>query len=268
MCLIAIGFRASARYPLIVAANRDESHARPSAAAAWWPDRPPILAGRDLEAGGTWLGVDRGGRLAAVTNLRDASGAAAARATPAPAASAPPDRAKGQKRAPRSRGLLVASFLADTRGVDGSLAALEAEAHLYRPFNLLLYDGAELGYASNRAPSRSLGYGVHAFSNTLPGDPWPKIARARDGVLQVLEEPEPMEALFALLAEGAREPRVSDADMRRSALFQLDAAWGTRCSTVVLVDAGGRVRFRERRFDAAGRPAGESGYEFGIEPRR
>jgi uncharacterized protein with NRDE domain len=240
MCVIAIAYRASARYPLIVAANRDESHTRPTADAAWWPDRPEVLGGRDLEAGGTWLAVDRGGRLAAVTNLRDS----------------------GQPPAPgvRSRGGLVSGFLTGSENAAAFLARVEPQAAAYGPFNLLLYDGRELHYASNRTRSRALGAGVHAFSNAFPEEPWPKVVRAREGLQALLDSREPAEELFALLAEEGLE--VDGADRRRASLFQRDRSWGTRCSTVVLLDRSGRLSFVERRFDSQGRWSGEDSFTF------
>jgi uncharacterized protein with NRDE domain len=252
MCLIAVAYRASPRYPLVVAANRDESHERPSAPAAWWHDRPHILGGRDLEAGGTWLAMDRSGRIGAVTNLRDAEKG--------------PARLKRDPGSARpSRGLLVSRYLIGRGSVAEYMAALAPEAPRYAPFNLLLCDSRELCYASNRADERTLGPGVHAFSNALPTEQWPKIARAREGLARVLEgEPTP-EALLALLAERASP---SEPDPRRAALFQLDPIWGTRSSTAVIVRDDGAARFIERRFDANGHIVGESDYEFDLEDAR
>jgi uncharacterized protein with NRDE domain len=244
MCLIAIAYRASARHPLVVAANRDESHARPSAAAAWWHDNPRVLGGRDLEAGGTWLALDRRGRFGAVTNLRDEWVGAVPRG------------------AHPSRGLLVTRYLAAAGGAAEFTAALDTEAARYAPFNLLLCDPRELRYASNRAPGHRLGPGIHAFSNAAAGEPWPKILRAREGLEQILENGPTAEALFSLLAERTVP---SGLDPRRTALFQLDPVWGTRSSTVVLIRGDGRASLTERRFDAAGRCTGEDTFEFELE---
>lgn len=250
MCLIAVAFRASTRYPLVVAANRDESHARPSAPAAWWRDRPHILGGRDLEAGGTWLAMDRRGRVGAVTNLRAAAENGAPRSAGDPGSARP------------SRGLLVSRYLIGPDGAADYIAALAPEAPRYAAFNLLLSDGRDLRYASTRGDERGLDPGIHAFSNALPTEQWPKIARAREGLARVLEgEPTP-EALLALLAERASP---SEPDPRRAALFQLDPNWGTRSSTVVIVRDDGVARFIERRFDANGQITGESDYEFDLE---
>jgi uncharacterized protein with NRDE domain len=242
MCVIALAHRASARYPLIACANRDENHLRATLNAGWWLDQPDVLGGRDLEAGGSWLAVDRRGRFGAVTNIHV------------------PGRPPGP--GPRSRGRLVSEFVSGRATAPEFITGLEPTAADYGPFNLLVYDGRELYYASNRAPSRPLGAGVHAFSNAVPDAGWPKTLRARDGLSALLEEPEPAEALFALLAEA--DPPPPGFDARQAALFQRDPVWGTRCSTVVLLDSAGRLRFTERRFNAEGVWSGEDSYEFRI----
>jgi uncharacterized protein with NRDE domain len=261
MCLIAIAYRASTRYPLLVAANRDENHARPTAAAAWWHDHPEVLGGRDLEAGGTWLALDRRGRFAAVTNLRDAPRGRTPRNAPdrePPAGGHRPEPGSARP----SRGLLVTRYLAGADGASEYSAAVDSDAERYAPFNLLLCDRSDLLYTSNRAASRRLAPGIHAFSNTRAGDPWPKITRAREGLERVLENTPTTEGLLALLAERAAS---SDPAPRRTGLFQLDPDWGTRSSTVVLIRADGRARFTERRFDAEGRAAGEDSFEFALD---
>jgi uncharacterized protein with NRDE domain len=233
MCLIAIAWRASSRFPLIVAANRDEAHSRPTAAAHWWPDAPRVLAGRDRSAGGTWLGIDRSGRFAAVTNLRESTLRAGA----------------------WSRGALVADFLCGGDSAQRYATRVAADASSYGPFNLLVADGASLWFVGSRAAPRELGDGVHAVSNVEPSVDWPKVAMARDRVAAVLESPSPRDALFALLAE--RSPARDGYDERQVSPFQLDAVWGTRSSTVVLADAAGRTAFVERSFDPAGVCTGE-----------
>ncbi|MEE8249771.1 MAG: NRDE family protein, partial [Gammaproteobacteria bacterium] len=153
MCLAAFSHRASAEYPLIFAANRDEAHERPTAPADWWDDEDRILGGRDLQAGGSWLAVDRRGRLAAVTNFRDDHDTAY----------------------PRSRGHLVQDYLTGSISADDYLAALKAHEPDYGPYNLVIFDGRRLHYASNRAPGQELHAGVYALSNTLLGSAWPKV---------------------------------------------------------------------------------------------
>ena len=240
MCLIVVGFGATPSYPLLVAANRDEQHARPTRAAGWWPDFPEILGGRDELAGGTWLAVDRRGRLAAVTNIRD-----------------------GRPRAQlRSRGALAAAFLAGDETAERYAARASRDGDRYGPFNLLLFDGTQLYYASNRAPATRLGPGLHAFSNAPPGQEWPKVASAHAGAIALLDDPAPLEALFKLLAQRASE--LPPDERYRSAHFIVSPVYGTRCSTVVLVDAAGDVTFVERSFDPAGRLIGEVRERFHI----
>jgi len=244
MCLIAVAWRASSSRPLVVAANRDEAHARPSAAAAWWQDAPDVLAGRDLSAGGTWLGVDRRGRFAAVTNLRPNG----ARVT-----------------APRSRGALVAGFLRGRESAERYAARIGAESDAYGPFNLLVADHDSLWFVGTRTPAHPLAPGVHALSNVEPDVDWPKVTAARERLREVVDRRhvdrgDIDRALFALLAE--RRAPADGYDVRQVSPFQLDPVWGTRSSTVVVMDAGGKVRFVERSFDPGGAPTGEVRFEF------
>jgi len=237
MCLIVVALGATPRYPLIVAANRDEQHARPTASAAWWTEPPNVFGGRDLLAGGTWLAVDRRGRFAAVTNVRDAA------------------RPTG----PRSRGALVTDFLAGEDSAERYAARAARDGDEFGPFNLLVYDGRELHFASNRAAAAALGAALHAFSNGPAGTEWPKTSSARTGVARLLEAPPHdgplIESLFALLAE--RDESAPAERQYQHAHFVVNPRYGTRCSTVVLVDDGGRLTFVERSFDSTGERVGE-----------
>jgi uncharacterized protein with NRDE domain len=244
MCLVALALEASDPYSLLFCANRDERHARPSAAAAWWRDHPQILGGRDLVAGGSWLAVDRRGRLAAVTNFRDAD--------PRPA--------------PRSRGALVADYLASDRSVDDYARTLPRGAAEYGPFSLLLLDGTDLRCVSNRAPPAHLGPGVHALSNAAYGVEWPKIRSARAGLEALLETPAPLDRLFELLAQ--RGATAQGDERYRTAHFIDGETYGTRSSTLVLVDRERVVTFAERSFDAAARVTSDVRYTFVVEPVR
>lgn len=236
MCLIAVGYNASREFPLVVAANRDERHARPTAAAQWW-SHPHLLAGRDLAAGGTWLGVDRAGRFAAVTNFHEV-------AAPAPK---------------RSRGELVTRFLAAPVEAAAFAADLVPDLDEYAGFNLLVYDGQALYYVSNRAPGAKLAHGVHAFSNARPGVDWPKTRRARRALVQALETGPDVDALLDVLAERAGE-RMRNPNPRHT-LFVRGEHFGTRSSTVLLVRRDGRLLFAERRYGADASVTGESRYE-------
>ena len=242
MCLIVVGVGAAARYPLLVAANRDEQHARPSLPATWWPDAPHVLGGRDLTAGGSWLAVDATGRFAAVTNIRD------------------PQRPLGS----RSRGSLVAEFLTGNDSAARYAARVTQDGAAYGAFNLLVFDGRELHFASNRAPAARLAVGLHAFSNAPPGTEWPKTASALEGAAALLANAAPEEPLFELLAQRA-DGGETELRLQRTH-FVVGPIYGTRCSTVVLVAADGTMTFAERSFDAAGARLG--GVRETFMPRR
>ena len=253
MCLILFAWKAHPDYPLILAANRDEFHARPTLPAAWWHTSPDILAGRDLVGGGTWLGIDRTGRWAAVTNFRD------------------PAREKSGR---RSRGLLVHGFLAQRRDPAAYLAQVADAAPDFAPFNLLAGDGREIGWYGSRKSSVELPEpGIHGLSNALLDTPWPKVADGKAALAEQLRTggPDP-DALFALLADRtpAADARLPDTgvglDWERllSARFIRSADYGTRCSTLLLCDDQGLLTFRERRFAADGSCQGEVAETFRL----
>jgi uncharacterized protein with NRDE domain len=235
MCLIVVAHRAHPEHRLVVAANRDELHARPTAPAAWWEDAPDVLAGRDLSAGGSWMGITRGGRFAAVTNFREW-----------PLASAE-----------RSRGHLVAGFLRSAEAPEAYGREVLREGGRYAGFNLLLGDGETMVYLSNRDPRvRVLEPGVYALSNHLLDTPWPKVRRARramDDALAASGGPWDA-ALWEMLADriAAADDDLPDTglglDRERllSPPFIAGAEYGTRASTVLTVSADGQVRFVER----------------------
>jgi uncharacterized protein with NRDE domain len=243
MCLLVVAHAAAARYKFVIAANRDELHARPTRPAGWWREPPGLLGGRDLLAGGTWLGVDRGGRIAAVTNVRDG--------TP--------------REAPRSRGALVTDYLGGDESAASRAARLAAAGAGFAAFNLLLFDGAELQYTSNRAPPTRLAPGVHALSNAPLGVDWPKTTSAKAGATRVLAAADPLEGLFDLLA--TRSNADSAEERYRSAHFVAGPVYGTRCSTVILIDDRGTLTFAERSFDAGGSRTGEIRETFATPPQ-
>jgi uncharacterized protein with NRDE domain len=239
MCIVAVAHLTSSRYPLIVAANRDERHMRPSATADWWDGPGSLLAGRDLAAGGTWLGVTGSGRFAAVTNIFE----------------------PGAAQAERSRGTLVSGFLLGRASPAAYAESLAADRARYGPFNLLLRDAEALEFVSNRHPPAALGPGIHVFSNNGPGLEWSKVdalgrmierAEHRDDLLEYLVE--------ALTGPDARGPREQAAD----SLFVVGDAFGTRCTTVLTVDGAGRARFVEQCFAAGGKATERSEYVFDI----
>lgn len=254
MCLIGIAWRAHPRYPLVIAANRDEFHRRPALPAGFWMDAPQAVGGRDLEAGGAWLAMDTAGRFAAVTNYR---------------AAAP-------GRGARSRGALVADYLRGSAAARDWARQAHAEGAHYGGFSLLAGDDEELWFCSNRdgAP-RPVAPGIHGLSNHLLDTPWPKVERIQEALARALEGAPPLDesALLAALADPSpapdeRLPTSGDRARERalSAVFIRGADYGTRASTVVVVDADGRVVFRERRFAADGAPTGDSRHTFALAP--
>lgn len=237
MCLIFLAVKPDDEFSLVVAANRDEQYARPTRQAAFWEDHPHILAGRDLEAGGTWLGVTRAGRFAAVTNFRED----------------PPDPVP-----PRSRGELTANFLA---GTDNPLAYLERvnlDAQEYRGFNLIVSDGQTTAYYSNRERKvRELEAGYYGLSNQLLDCDWPKVTRGRKQVAKIAERGFGVDALFdVLFCPGDGNPF--------SQSFIATERYGTSASTVVRVAASGQVQFEERNFGPMGEPGDIQRYEFAL----
>lgn len=250
MCLLFVAWRQHCRYPLIVAANRDEYHARASAPLAAWTDGSGLLAGRDLEAGGTWLGVDGGGRFAALTNFRDA-------------AARPPGM--------RSRGELASGFLAGHASAGAFCRQALAAGGQYAGFNLFACDGvhaaADLAWCSNRGDgARALPAGVYGLSNHLLDTPWPKVVRGKTRLAKLLRETEPDEqALFAMLVDRRLPPdhELPDTGVgvaRERALgaaFIVDPGYGTRASTLVFVAGDGRGRIIERSFAADGSMSGD-----------
>jgi len=240
MCLIVVAWQVHPDFPLVVAANRDEYYARPTAHAQHWPDQPTVLGGRDLEAGGTWLGLAETGRFAAVTNVRE----------PAPA----PGK--------RSRGALTHDFLAGD--VSPEAYARQIVDDEYAGFNLLLCDGRSLVYRSNRAPeSRALPPGVYGLSNHLLDSPWPKLLSARQRLTAALPELPDRTPLFDLLTDRDIVP---DDELPTtgvplawerllSAIFVHSENYGTRASTVVTWHRTGTVRLCEHSFDAHGQRA-------------
>lgn len=253
MCLIALAWRAHPRYRLALVANRDEFHARPTAPAGPHPDHRDVYGGRDLQAGGGWLMASTRGRLAAVTNVRDGL---------APEA------------APRSRGALVHAFAAGVEAADAFTAALRSDAAQYGRFNLMLWDGDALAFASNHPgfQARRIAPGVHAMSNGAFDAPWPKAMHATGALRDWLATdaagaPADAASLAPLLAAMADTAPAPDAllpdtgvgielERRLSPAFVRGAQYGTRCSSVVLVEEGGRMVFAERRYGADARNGG------------
>jgi uncharacterized protein with NRDE domain len=238
MCLIVFAWRPSHALPLIVAANRDEFHARPSLPLGVWEDAPQIIAGRDLQAGGTWLGVGAAGRFAALTNIR-------APGTPAGA---------------RSRGELPERYLRGELSPQAYLTELTGHLEHYSGFNLLVADACELWYLnSNTGTPEQLSAGIYGLSNAALDSPWPKLLRTRATLHSCIDAPE-AEILLQLLSDP--QPAADDElpstgvpyewEKRLSSAFIASADYGTRASTVLIRRADGSTEIVERRFGPAG----------------
>lgn len=243
MCLIVFAWRPGHRQPLILAANRDEFYVRPTLPLAPWEEDSHIYAGRDLEAGGTWLGITADGRFAALTNIRD------------------PNQAPGS----RSRGELVAHFLSGSLSIDDYLLEVAEHSAEYGGFNLLVGNRDELHFlnAANPLPQR-LQAGIYGLSNAGLDTPWPKLMKAKSALSGQLHNPQP-EALFDLLADPhtAADSQLPSTGVGHatekllSSVFIASADYGTRASTVLIANADGSRRLIERSFGPHGRRLGE-----------
>jgi uncharacterized protein with NRDE domain len=255
MCLLVLAWQAHPRYQLIVAANRDEYHERPTAPMAKWATPDEFIAGRDLRAGGTWLGVDRARRFGIVTNFRELQ---------RPVPDAP------------SRGHLIPSYLRGTADAERYLGALEPAASSYSGFNLLLSDRESLWYGSNRAEhfARPLSPGIYGLSNHFLDTPWPKLRRVRRRFEAWISSPEQGTTadLFSILEDptpaGIDEtlPQTGLAPERErllSAPFIKNPEYGTRCSSVLMMEPSGTFYLAERRFTAEGNSSGDTEYRLG-----
>jgi uncharacterized protein with NRDE domain len=238
MCLILFSYQMHADYRLILAANRDEFYNRPTAALDYWSEHPGVLAGQDLKSNGTWLGVTRDGRIAAVTNYRDPSAY--------------------MQNAP-SRGILVRNYLTGSLAPRHYLKALSKIGHTYNGFNLIAGDPADLYYYSNRATGiRKLKPGFYGISNHLLDTAWPKVSKGKSQLhAQLIGKAKiEIEKIWKFLAD--RTPAL-DNDLPDtgvglqwerilSPVFITSQDYGTRSSTIVLIEKSGQVKIMERTF--------------------
>ncbi|RLJ64997.1 NRDE family protein [Sulfurisoma sediminicola] len=250
MCLILVAWRSHPQYPLVVAANRDEFFARRTASAEFWADEPNVLAGRDLEGGGTWMGIARTGRFAALTNYRDP--------------------ARQRNDAP-SRGALVADFLRGDDPLDAHLENLMHGAGDYNGFNLMLGDGERLLWFSNVSGEPiELPPGVYGVSNHLLDSPWPKVAAGKAALATALGALPDEAPLFQLLRDDDVHPDEAlprtgvslDWERLLSSAFVRAPGYGTRSSTVLTVDAANKVSFTEQTWLENGQPGGRKHFSF------
>ncbi|MDX1374136.1 MAG: NRDE family protein [Burkholderiales bacterium] len=251
MCLILFAWRVHPEYRLVLAANRDEFHARPSAAAAFWADRPDVLGGRDLESMGTWLGMTRSGRIAAVTNVRDA-------------------RATAPQNAP-SRGRLASDFLTGDATPARYAEQLSGADRAYRGFNLLIGDRDALWWTSNCGDgARRLAPGVYGVANDLLDTPWPKVTAGKSALERALRTGPGVGSLLALLDDtrAFADDALPDTGVgiereRMLAPVRITSPlYGTRCSSALLVEEDGDVQFAERSYGVDGSEGATVYYAF------
>lgn len=254
MCLILLAHRVHPRYPLVIAANRDEFHARPTASSHFWQVPGGILAGRDLEAGGTWLGLNSRGRFAAITNVSE----------------------KAEDGSWLSRGDLVQQFLAGEASTPAFAEGIDGRH--YRGFNLLLWDGDALAYTSNRGTPETLQPGIYGLANAGLGEDRFKVGRGTDTLAAAIDTAADDDALISALLsllsdrtppeapERRRVPGMSDAMQRAlGACFIVGESYGTRASTVVLLDHS-RGTMIEQVYAPAGALAGVSHHSLSLGP--
>lgn len=240
MCLILLAWDDHPQYKLVVAANRDEFYQRPTSRAEIWEDYPHILAGRDLQAGGTWMGITKNGRFAALTNYRDPF---------------------NHKNNAPSRGLLVQNYLQSSQDPQSYIDSLEDGGRAYNSFNLLLGDYEALFYFSNRdRVLRSIQPGIHGLSNSLLDVPWPKVSKGTDALSEVLHQPHfDAEDLFVILRdrEYPTDEKLPDTGIgleKERMLGPVFVAsreydYGTRVSTILLMDRHNKTQFWERTYE-------------------
>ncbi len=257
MCLIILAHQLWPNQPLVVSANRDEFFARPTAAASFWPANPAILAGQDLEQGGTWLGVTRGGRFAAITNYRD------------PARTLP---------APRSRGELTLDYLQGSSSPQHYLQEVASRATDYAGFNLLVADRHSLWYYSNSGGSTAaepqvLAPGLYGLSNASLDTPWPKVELGKERLAELAATEPSHDALLAVVSDRQlaapeelhRQGLTGDMDQALSAQFIQAGVYGTRCSTTLWMNNEGRAHWRETSYGETGAITGVVEETFSLE---
>ena len=252
MCLVVFAWKSHPDYKLIVAANRDEFHARPSQEAHWWPDSPDILGGRDLQAGGTWLATARSGRFATVTNYREQ---------------------QRVRSGLRSRGEIVTDFVSS--GVAAATYVASSARKNYAGVSVLAADHENICYTSNRGDDPvTLAAGVYGLSNASLDTPWSKLTRTK-AALTTLIESRKVNATELLRLISDKTPaagtEVDNSELpfkvarALTAPFIVADTYGTRCSTTLLIGNDGRVEFCERRFNPDGTRCGDSNFSFSCE---
>lgn len=257
MCLIIFAHQADPDLPLVVAANRDEFFGRPTRTAQFWTSddsQSQILAGKDLQAGGTWLGMSRGGRFAAVTNIRD------------------PSLAEGK---PRSRGELTLQFLQGSQSAAEYADSLRASFDQFAGYNLLISDGLQFYYVNNfEAICRELEPGVYGVSNGVLDNDWPKVLLGKEKLEKLMSKGASLatDDLIRMMhdREQAPEGELPDTGISKELERKLSSAfiagddrgYGTLCSTAVIQDKDGQIQFTEQNYTASGEPGENPRFNF------
>ncbi|MCU7554021.1 NRDE family protein [Alteromonas sp. ASW11-19] len=253
MCILFIAVKQHADYPLIIAANRDEFYARPTRISQFWDKPPDMLAGKDLQAGGTWMGVTRSGRIAALTNIR----------------------AGGEVSQARTRGELVVNALTHTQPDAVFSEQLQRHRHQYNGYNLLYGDVMNLQVYNNAKNTLvPLQPGIHGLSNAHLNAPWPKVTRGMQALTRYTCQHESLsvESLFTLLRDDhqAADHALPDTgigyewEKMLSSIFITSPNYGTRASTLLMVDSTGTVQWHERTFSDTGMPDAEQHHTFTL----
>ncbi len=238
MCLIVFAYKYHPHYPLILTANRDEFYERPTSSAHFWDEHPDLLAGRDMKYGGTWMGITKSGRFAAVTNFRD--------------------RTEFREH-PLSRGLMLKDFFTSHESPETFLRGIIPREEKYNGFNILVGNRTSFMYYSNRSRGmKTLEPGIYGLSNHLLDTPWPKVVRSRRALVEVIEGSGPVDRdrLSSILydrtpAEDDELPETGfgiEWERILSSSFIASPTYGTRATTTLLIDNNGHVDFTERSY--------------------
>jgi len=252
MCLITFAYNIHPTYRFILAANRDEFYARPTSPAGWWEDHPNILGGRDLEAMGTWMGINRNGRFAAVTNYRDI---------------------RNIKPDAKTRGDLPTDFLKGSETPESYVRRIHEQGDQYNGFNLIVMDD-EMSYGSNYGEETyDLNFGLYGLSNALLDDPWPKVEKAKADLNLLIQKDFSIQDLLEIMSNAQTYPDETLPDtgldyVREKALSAICIAtpdYGTCCTTALRIDYDGNVEFMEKSLPVGDRKDQIVSYTFKIE---
>ncbi len=254
MCLLLISYKTNPEYPFVAAANRDEFYHRPAEKAGFWKDYPDLLAGKDIEAGGTWLGLTKSGRFAAITNYRDM---------------------RTIKENAPTRGLLTLNFLISQVPASEYGKSLTAKADQYNGYNLIFSDNENLFYFSNKTKKlNKLPSGVYGLSNHLLDTPWPKVVKSKEAFInEVSKDKISEDALFKILSDEQQAPdaELPDTGLSReleraiSPVFIKSERYGTRSSTIILVNSVNKATFIEKSLDTVSGVWFETRFSFQLE---